>query len=141
MVILDTDHLTFLERGTGTQARRLIARLASVAPDQVTTTVITYEEQTRGWLAYIARERTMAGQVEGYARLQQHLETYKRIPVLAFDQSAAIEFQSLKVLRVRVGTFDLKIAAIALARGALLLSRNLADFKQVPGLRVEDWTA
>jgi tRNA(fMet)-specific endonuclease VapC len=36
---------------------------------------------------------------------------------------------------------DLKIAAIVLARDAILLSRNLDDFRQIPDLRVEDWTS
>jgi tRNA(fMet)-specific endonuclease VapC len=35
---------------------------------------------------------------------------------------------------------DLKIAAIVRARGATLLSRNLVDFRKVPGLKVADWT-
>jgi tRNA(fMet)-specific endonuclease VapC len=39
-----------------------------------------------------------------------------------------------------VGTMDLKIAAIVLSRDATLLSANLADFRQVPRLRVQDWT-
>ena len=60
-------------------------------------------------------------------------------PVPDFDQDALIEFERLKRSRVRIGT-DLRIAAIALARDALLLSRNLADFRKVPSLRVEDWT-
>jgi tRNA(fMet)-specific endonuclease VapC len=34
---------------------------------------------------------------------------------------------------------DLKIAAIALANDALVLSANLREFGRVPGLRVEDW--
>jgi tRNA(fMet)-specific endonuclease VapC len=35
---------------------------------------------------------------------------------------------------------DLKIAAIALANDATLLTRNLSDFRKIPGLRIEDWT-
>jgi predicted nucleic acid-binding protein len=31
------------------------------------------------------------------------------------------------------------LAAIALVQGALLLSANLRDFRQVPGLNVESW--
>jgi predicted nucleic acid-binding protein len=34
----------------------------------------------------------------------------------------------------------LRIASIALARDFAVLTRNLVDFQQVPGLRVEDWT-
>lgn len=62
-------------------------------------------------------------------------------PILDFDAAAAGEYQSLSEARLRVGTMDLRIAAIALAHNALLVSRNLADFQRVPGLKVEDWTA
>ena len=41
--------------------------------------------------------------------------------------------------RVRIGTMDLTIAASALGHNALVLSGNLRDFQQVPGLDVEDW--
>ncbi|MEO5802504.1 MAG: type II toxin-antitoxin system VapC family toxin, partial [Verrucomicrobiota bacterium] len=40
---------------------------------------------------------------------------------------------------VRIGSMDLKIACIALAHDATLLTRNVNDFSQVPGLRVENW--
>jgi tRNA(fMet)-specific endonuclease VapC len=46
---------------------------------------------------------------------------------------------ALRHARIRVGTQDLRIASIALAHNALLVSANLQDFEQVPGLRVEDW--
>lgn len=42
--------------------------------------------------------------------------------------------------RIRIGTMDLKIAAITIAKGAILVTRNLADFEQVPNLQAEDWT-
>ena len=61
-------------------------------------------------------------------------------PVLDFDRQAATKFERLTRLKVRIGTMDLRIAAIAIAQGAVLLSKNLTDFRKVPGLRVEDWT-
>jgi tRNA(fMet)-specific endonuclease VapC len=81
-----------------------------------------------------------AHQVEAYRRLLQHLDNYRRIPVLAFDEAAAVVFQRLRRTRLRIGSMDLKIAAVVLSRDATLFSRNLADYRQVPGLRVEDWT-
>jgi predicted nucleic acid-binding protein len=47
--------------------------------------------------------------------------------------------QQLRKSHLRVGTMDLKIAAIVLARDATLLSRNVRDFKGIPGLRVDNW--
>lgn len=59
MVVLDTDHLSILEWESGTTAQRLLARLSQVAPDEAATTIINFEEQMRGWLAYLARTRTL----------------------------------------------------------------------------------
>jgi tRNA(fMet)-specific endonuclease VapC len=60
--------------------------------------------------------------------------------LLDFDAAASHEFVRLRKGGIRIGTMDLRIAAIALAHDALLISRNLVDFQKVPGLRVEDWT-
>ena len=90
-------------------------------------------------MSYIARGKSIAQQLEAYQRLRRHLENYRQIPVLEFDKAAVNEFQHLRSARIRIGTMDLKIAAIVLSRGATLLSRNLADFTKVPGLKVEDW--
>ena len=139
MIVLDTDHVSLLEWDFDGSAP-LRERLADVAPDEVATTIISYEESMRGWMAYIARARTVAQQIQGYERLRRHLENYRQIPMLDFDEDAGSEFQRLRRARIRIGTMDLKIAAIALANGATLLSRNRIDFEKVPGLTVEDWT-
>jgi tRNA(fMet)-specific endonuclease VapC len=68
------------------------------------------------------------------------VENYRVIPLLDFDNPAAAEFQRLSRARLRIGTMDLKIAAIVLAQDATLISRNPDDFRKVPGLRVEDWS-
>jgi len=94
----------------------------------------------RGWLSYVAKARTVQQQVMAYRQLYRHVERFRRIPLIDFDERAAAEFERLRQAGVRIGAMDLKIAAIALANDATLLTRNLSDFRKIPGLRVEDWT-
>ncbi len=140
MHILDTDHLSLLGRANSMEAQRLRFRLAGFKTDERVTTIITFEEQMRGWMAHLARARVLARQVEAYKQLKEFLDRYLKVAVLEFDETAAVEFERLQRLRLRVGTMDLKIAAIALAHSATVLTRNIKDFGLVPGLRVEDWT-
>jgi len=62
------------------------------------------------------------------------------VPLIAFDLAAVAIVRQLQLQRIRIGTMDLKIASIALAQEASLLTRNVADFQKVPGLHIEDWT-
>ncbi len=140
MLILDTDHLSIMDQDN-MEAFNLGRRLAAVPEGEVTVTVITYEEQMHGWLAYVARADTMSRQIDAYAKLRQHVERFRDIPMLPYDAAAATEFERLREARIRVGTMDLRIAAIALTHGATLLTRNLTDFGKIPGLRAEDWSA
>jgi tRNA(fMet)-specific endonuclease VapC len=140
MVILDTDHVTILERGSGNEYERLQVRLRQVPSSDRWSTIISFEEQSRGWLAYVARAPTLVQQVDAYRKLNRHLDCYRAIQVLEFDETAAGEFQRLRQTRIRVGTMDLRIAAIVLAHKAMLISKNIVDFRKVAGLKVEDWT-
>ena len=139
MYIFDTAHLSVLERG-GVNAQRLMRRLANVSSTQVAASIISYEEQMRGWLSYIAKVKTVEQQVEPYKQLKQQLTNYCAIPILEFDEQVAQEFQRLRKAYPRLGTMDLKIASIALVNKAVLLTRNSADFGQIAGLSIEDWT-
>ncbi len=102
-------------------------------------TIITIEEQMRGWLAEISRHRDPHRQITGYAKLQQQVEVFADWVILSWDSDSAGFFLRLRHQGVRIGSMDLKIACIALAHGATLLTRNSNDFARVPGLRFENW--
>ncbi len=141
MVILDTDHVSLLEWSGTPSCRVLEARLDSLPSSDVCTTVINYEEQLRGWLGMLAKPSKQQAQIEVYERLKRQLNNYCKLIVLTFDELSAVEFARLRKEYPRLGAMDLKIAAIALANNATLLSRNRKDFGQITGLRLEDWTA
>ena len=94
----------------------------------------------RGWLAVIARARNQSKEVAAYQRLQALLRFFNEIPVLNYTDVVAARFDDLKGSRLRLGSMDLKIAALALSQNGLLLTANLKDFQKVPNLRVENWT-
>jgi tRNA(fMet)-specific endonuclease VapC len=139
MYILDTDHLSVLDRG-GISAQQLLRKLADIDPSQLATSIISYEEQTRGWLGYAAKARTIEREVEAYQQLKRQLMSYCAVQVLDFDEAAAQEFQRIRKLYPRLGKMDLKIAAIALVNRAIVLTRNSKDFGQIIGLSVDNWT-
>jgi tRNA(fMet)-specific endonuclease VapC len=140
MIILDTDCLSLLERQTGTSHLRLQSKLDEFPADEIATTIITFEEQFRGWMAYLNKMRSIDEQVFAYETLKQYFDYFKTLTIIEFDQNAAEIYKNLKSNKIRVGTMDLKIASIALSRKAILVSRNLKDFEQVPDLAVKDWT-
>ena len=140
MIILDTDCLSLLERQTGADYLRLQSRLDKFPSDEITTTIITFEEQMRGWLAYLNKLRSVDKQVWAYETLKMHFDYFKTLTILEFDEKAAQILKNLKAEKIRIGSMDMKIASIAISNGAILLSRNLADFELIPNLTVQDWT-
>jgi tRNA(fMet)-specific endonuclease VapC len=141
MVLLDTDHLSVLTWQDSPAAVKLRARLERHPPAELGTTIINFEEQMRGWMAFLAKARKVKEQIEAYRRLSQHLHLFRSLTLIAeFDERAAVEFQRLRKEHPRLGVMDLKIAAIALACQATLLSRNERDFRPIRGLTLEDWT-
>jgi tRNA(fMet)-specific endonuclease VapC len=140
MILLDTDHLTVLVNQRAVMHRELLARLEN-ANDVVNIPVVCVEEQCKGWLALINRTRKIHQQIPAYDNLRLFFQFFRIWDILPLDERCADQFDELCSQKIRVGTQDLKIAAIALANDALLLTANLRDFEKVPGLRVENWLA
>src|SRR5438046_8341177 len=117
MYLLDTDHMSLIERG-GPEGARIRERLRRIPPDDAATTIISYEEQMRGWLSRVARATKPDRQLATYRELKRQLRNYCDIAVVDFDASAIVEFERLKKSGIRIGTMDLKIAAITLLNAA-----------------------
>ena len=139
LYLLDTNHITVLDRG-GDDATRLSERLDQLESSCIAVSIVTYEEQMRGWLAHIHGAKSVDRQAAGYQRLEQMLEFYCDMSLLPFSGTVLDTFQHLWTERIRITTMDLKIAATALAYDATLLTANTKDFVKVPNLRIEDWT-
>lgn len=139
MILLDSDHLTVLRYPENPRCASLSTKLQASITERLAITIISIEEQMRGWLAKIHSLRDVHGQVDGYDLLIQLFDVYIDWEIVRFDIQAADMFKWLKSQRVRIGTSDLKIASIALVHDALLLTANRRDFERVPGLRFENW--
>ena len=139
MILMDTDHLSLLEWGSKESAI-LRTRLAESSDRNVVVSIVSYEEQMRGWMALLAKTADVTKQATAYSRLREHLQVYCSVTLLDFAEPAADKFCELRSQKVRIGTMDLKIAASCLCEDALLLTRNSVDFSKVPGLQYEDWT-
>jgi tRNA(fMet)-specific endonuclease VapC len=139
MVVLDTDVLTLVQRQHGERYTRLAARIAA-SEEEIYVTIVSFEEQTRGWLAACAKAKTPERYAVEAARLQEMLADFAERAILPFNDAAVVEFRRLKAAKIKIGTMDLRIASIVLANDATLITMNLRDYEQVPGLKVEDWT-
>lgn len=91
----------------------------------------------RGTLAVssIAYAEVMFGAVRA-DRAREAEEMFRHFPILAFDTHAAKRYAELPFKR---GSFDRLIAAHALALGLPVITSNARDFRDVPGLPVENW--
>src|SRR3954465_11743765 len=127
MIVLDTDHFSVLTDARHALHASLTSRLEA-ANDPLAIPIVSVEEQLRAWLAQVRRLPDVEKQIFPYDRLIRLLDTLAAWDIARWSEPAAIEFKQLRKRRVRIGTQDLKIAAIAIANDALLLSANIQDF-------------
>ena len=130
--MLDTNLCIYLISQHLPQVR---ARFVATPLGDVLMSVVTYAELRHGIERGPAGDRAAADHA-----LQRFI---KRVPVLPFGEREA---QSYGVLRAAVrdrsrDTMDRLIAAHALSAGLTLVTNNEADFKDYPGLKVENWAS
>ena len=134
--VLDTDHLSLLQRGYP-QVRQ---RINAVSSEEIAITMVTVVEQLYGRLNRIKSANSEDTLTFAYRQLRETLDDFKNINLLDFDRDAYNCYAEFVRQKIRVGTQDLRIAATVISRNGVLVTRNRRDFERVPGLRFEDWT-
>ena len=139
MIVLDTDIVTLLSYGKTPSLQQRITATA----EELAVTIITRMEILQGRFASI---RNAADQVELRVAMDRFLASellLNSFMRLDLNDAARKYFEQLRKAKrtknMRRG--DMLIACIALAHKALLVTRNEKDYKNVPGLNVENWAA
>ncbi|NCN95960.1 MAG: type II toxin-antitoxin system VapC family toxin [Rhodoferax sp.] len=131
--VLDTNVLSEASRpaphaGVMANLSRYEGELAIAAP--------VWHELRFGWLRMPAGQRR-----DAIGRFVQ--DVAGQLPVLAYDAQAARVHAELRTQREQLGQtlafVDGQIAAIAIAQGATLVTRNTRDFAGLTGLRIVNW--
>jgi len=136
LFVLDTDVLTLFQRGDAT----ILARVGQHYSSEIAISVVTVEEQLSGWYAQLRKAKGPEKLAWAYRRLAANVRFMAGIRILDFQEAAIERYETLQRLRLEVRKMDLQIAATALEHGGTLVTRNVRDFKHVPGLRIEDWS-
>ncbi len=129
--LLDTNICIYIIKR---QPPEVLHRLESLPQGSAVMSVVTYAELRAG----------LEIQTVNRAQDERVLALFvQRIPVLPFGESDAISFGVLRAaVRDRQrDTMDRLIAAHAVSTGLTLVTNNEADFKDYPGLKVENWVS
>jgi tRNA(fMet)-specific endonuclease VapC len=117
------------------RAINVILRLRTLQPPDVTVCSVVKAE-----LYYGAMKSTRSAQT--LSEQNMFLDQFVSLP---FDDKAALVYGQIRAQLAAQGTpigpNDLMIAAIAIANGVTLVTRNTREFARVTDLRIEDWEA
>lgn len=136
LYLLDTDHISLYQTGHP----RVLQNLMRHMNDRFAVAVITVEEQLTGWQTALRKARDDVRRAEVYRRMALAVEDLACWKVFPFSLSAMTRHVQLLRQHRNVGSNDLKIAAIALENGGIVVTRNARDFARIPGLMWVDWS-
>lgn len=131
MYCLDTDISVGFLRGTPAAVKKITDLQHSVS--ELAVTALTLSELYKG--AFLSSD------TEKNLRLVEKF--MKNVTFLLQDNSSCImfgrDFAFLKNKGLMTQQMDLMIASICKANDMILLTHNLKDFKNIPGLSLEEW--
>lgn len=138
MISFDADVLTAILQGDVVLAQRA----AKLPLNEQTVPVVVVEEFFRGRLNTIRQAEAGKAKLtveRAYELFSATVNAFRHIVILPYTTAADALVQEWRSRKIRVGTHDLRIAAICIVHSARLISRNRQDFEQVPGLQIEYW--
>ena len=134
--LLDTDHISLLQRNHP----QVKARLQTLTDKDYGVSIISFEEQFKGWLTVISNSENDPQKLAlAYLRLEEMQQLYNRFPLCKFSDQASAKYFELRKTYRRLGKMDLRIAAIAITQNVILVTRNAQDFGQIVELTIESW--
>lgn len=139
MTAFDTDIVSEIWAGREPYASR--AKAIPLADQGIPITVA--EEILRGRLDLIRKAeagRASCSLVEALRRFEESLTALSGSSILPFTDPAHAFVLAWKAAKIPVGSGDMRIAASALVAGCTLVTRNVRDFAQLPGLVLDVWT-
>ncbi len=135
LYVLDTDILTLYQRGQAAVRRNAASHIAA----DLAIAVLTVEEQLSGWYTLLRKARQPPQVAHAYQELADSVQFFGLWRILPFSVAAIACYDHLKALKLQVRKTDLRIAAVTLEHGGILVTRNLRDFQRIPNLVVENW--
>lgn len=133
---LDTDIFSLLT----TRHPAVISRVLSKPVGSVAIGIVSVQEVFIGRYNKIKQAGKPDELIAAYDHLEASVNLMRRVAILSYDRDAADHFERLRRMHRRIATKDLRIAAIALSHNATLVTANLADFGEISGLPIDDWT-
>ncbi len=129
-VMLDTNICIYIIKGS---PHSVLQRFSSFQVGDIGISTITLAELEYG-AARSSQPKKNREALEGFI---------SALDVAPFDRQATEAYGKIRAaLEMKgrpIGAMDLLIAAHALSLGVQLVTNNEREFKQVPGLRVENW--
>jgi tRNA(fMet)-specific endonuclease VapC len=74
-----------------------------------------------------------------YLELADAVRFLGRWQIFSYSVSAITRYDQFRALKLKVGKTDLRIAAVTLENGGVLVTRNVRDFQRIPNLIIENW--